>query len=57
MAPFDWEIGAGVIACAEVATATTKPAAAINLIIVFLLLYLGLCNLSVEAPNGGKGNA
>jgi len=31
--------GAGVIASAEVATATTKPAAAINLIIVFLLCF------------------
>jgi hypothetical protein len=32
-------IGAGVIACAEVATAKAKPAAAINLIIL-LLPYL-----------------
>jgi hypothetical protein len=29
-------MGAGVIACADVATAKTKPAAAINLIILFL---------------------
>jgi hypothetical protein len=42
MAPFDCEIGAGVIACAEVATATTKPAAAINLIILVLLGYVRL---------------
>jgi hypothetical protein len=34
--PSGWGSGAGVIACAEVARATTKPAAAINLIILIL---------------------
>jgi hypothetical protein len=31
-----WASGAGVIACADVAMAKAKPAAAINLIILFL---------------------
>jgi hypothetical protein len=35
----DWGIGAGVIACAEVARAKAKPATAINLIILLLLFY------------------
>jgi hypothetical protein len=34
-----WGIGAGVIACAEVATTKAKPAAAINLIILHSLVY------------------
>jgi hypothetical protein len=34
--PSDRGIGAGVIACAEVATAKAKPAIAINLIILLL---------------------
>jgi hypothetical protein len=32
-----WGIGAGVIACAEVATVNARPAKAINLIIIHLL--------------------
>jgi hypothetical protein len=48
--PSGWEIGAGVIACAEVATAKAKPAAAINLIIL-LLPYL-----RYSFPSRGKGN-
>jgi hypothetical protein len=34
--PSGWVIGAGVIACADVATAKAKAAKAINLIISFL---------------------
>jgi hypothetical protein len=34
-------MGAGVIACAELATAITKAAAANNLIIVLLHFYVG----------------
>ena len=37
--PSGWGIGAGVIACAEVARAKAKPATAINLIILLLLFY------------------
>jgi hypothetical protein len=37
--PSGWKSGAGVIACADVATAKAKPAAAINLIIVFLPFF------------------
>jgi hypothetical protein len=36
--------GAGVIACADVATTSAKPATAINLIIPVLLLKLGFNN-------------
>jgi hypothetical protein len=39
--PSDCGIGAGVIACAEVATAQAKPATAINLTIHLLPFYRG----------------
>jgi len=46
--PSDWGVGAGVIACAEVATAKANPAAAINLIILILPIFtVGFLNLAV----------
>jgi hypothetical protein len=45
--PSGWGIGAGVIACTEVATTKAKPATAINLIILLLLFYRGVFNPTV----------
>src|SRR6516165_1642659 len=67
--PSGWGIGAGSIACAEVATAKAKPATAINLTILLLPFFtVGLFNPAVVGSErrgvlrtsllqrGGRGN-
>ena len=62
--PSGWGIGAGVIACAEVATAKAKPATAINLSIGSLPFFLdvlpvwfrGLASLPANAPAGSTAS-